>query len=71
VIEISFLMFFGDFGILRKRNPKKKPKERKPKQKGGGGGRGENSGKTKVCSICSFKSLKKDFELKFFWVVLS
>lgn len=70
VIEISFLMFFGDFGILRKRNPKKKPKERKPKQKVGGG-RGGNSGKTKVCSICSFKSWKKDFELKNFWVVLS
>ncbi len=48
---------FGDFGILR--YPQKKTKRKKAQKKRGGGGR--YSGKTKVCSICGFKSLKMDF----------
>ncbi len=46
---------------MSKRPPEKKPKERKPKKKGGGVGGGGDSGKTKVCSICGFKSLEMDF----------
>jgi hypothetical protein len=57
VIEISFLMFLGI--LVYWGTPKKKTKRKKAKKKGVVGER--NSGKTKVCSICGFKSLKMDF----------